>query len=187
MVRFRVKALNSDVAGATVIIKDATGLPLYTLTTDQFGYTPEVTLSSDFYLDRNWNNQVGEQDVDVVVSPGPPAITKQLDENTCSDGYDNDGDTLYDEEDPDCATGREIPAYSVEAFKFGKGVYEYDFTLNGPVDDIINLVNMPPTVAVTQPELTSFARIVTVTGTAHDGNPPSMQTILLHSRSSLEL
>ena len=172
LVRFRVKALNSDVADATVIIKDATGLPLYTLTTDQYGYTPEVTLSSDFYLDRNWNNQVGEQNVDVVVSPGPPAITKQLDENTCSDGYDNDGDTLYDEEDPDCATGREIPAYSVEAFKFGKGVYEYDFTLNGPVDDIINLVNMPPSVAVTQPELTSFARVVTVSGTAWDGNAP---------------
>ena len=31
---------------------------------------------------------------------------------------------------------------------------------------------MPPTVAVTQPELTSFARIVTVSGTAWDGNSP---------------
>ena len=59
LVRFRVKALNSDVAGATVIIKDATGLPLYTLTTDEFGYTS--LLSSDFYLDRNGTTKLGNK------------------------------------------------------------------------------------------------------------------------------
>ena len=172
LVRFQVKASNINVDGATVIIKESTGLPLYTLTTDQFGYTPEVTLPSDFYLDRNWNNVVGEQGVDVIISPGPPAITETLDENTCSDGYDNDGDTLTDENDPDCVNGREIPEYSVEAYKFGKGIMEYDFVLNGPVDDIINLVNMAPSVTVEQPELTSFARIVTLSGTAWDGEAP---------------
>ena len=172
LVRFQVKASNINVDGATVIIKESTGLPLYTLTTDQFGYTPEVTLPSDFYLDRNWNNVVGEQDVQVIITPGPPAITETLDENTCSDGYDNDGDTLTDENDPDCANGREIPEYSVEAYKFGKGIMQYDFVLNGPVDDIINLVNMAPSVTVEQPELTSFARIVRLSGTAWDGEAP---------------
>ena len=91
--------MNSDVDGATVVIKNSTGFPLYSLTTDQFGYTPEVTLPSNFYLDRNWNNQVGEQGVTVVLDPGPPAITTVMDENTCSDGYDNDGDTLTDDDD----------------------------------------------------------------------------------------
>ena len=38
LVRYQVKAKNSNVAGATVIIKDATGLPLYELTTDEFGF-----------------------------------------------------------------------------------------------------------------------------------------------------
>ena len=172
LVRFQIKALNSNVDQATVILKNSTGSPLYTLTTDQFGYTPEVTLPSDFYLDRNWNNQVGEQGVTVVVEPGPPAITTTMDENTCSDGYDNDGDTLTDANDPDCASGREIPTYSIEAYKFGKGIYEADFTLTGPIDDIINLDNMPPTVTLTQPDFTSFARTVSLSGLAWDGEAP---------------
>ena len=79
---------------------------------------------------------------------------------------------MTDENDPDCVNGREIPEYSVEAYKFGKGIMEYDFVLNGPVDDIINLVNMAPSVTVEQPELTSFARIVTLSGTAWDGEAP---------------
>ncbi len=172
LVRFQIKASNSNVNEATVVIKNSTGFPLYSLTTDQFGYTPEVTLPSDFYLDRNWNNQVGEQGVTVVVDPGPPAITTTMDENTCSDGYDNDGDTLTDANDPDCASGREIPSYSVEAYKFGKGIYEFDFTLVGPIDDIINLDNMPPSVTLTQPEFTSFARTVSLSGSAWDGEAP---------------
>ena len=179
LVRFQIKALNNDVEGATVIIKNSTGFPLYTLTTDQFGYTPEVTLPSDFYLDRNWNNQVGEQGVTVVLDPGPPALTTVMDENTCSDGYDNDGDTLTDDNDPDCASGREIPAYSVEAYKFGKGVYEFDFSLTGPIDDIISLDNLPPSVTLTQPEFTSFARIVSLSGTAWDGIAPPYATDII--------
>ena len=179
LVRFQVKALNSDVDGATVVIKNSTGFPLYSLTTDQFGYTPEVTLPSNFYLDRNWNNQVGEQGVTVVLDPGPPAITTVMDENTCSDGYDNDGDTLTDDDDPDCATGREIPSYSVEAYKFGKGIFQSNFNLTGPIDDIISLENMPPSVTLTQPEFTSFARIVSLSGTAWDGLAPPYATDII--------
>ena len=182
LVKFRVKASNTDVDGATVIIKDAIGKQLYSLTTDEFGYTPEVTLPSDFYLDRNNNHLVGEMNVtaELLNISGGNSIVLQLDENTCSDGYDNDGDTLVDSEnltganfDPDCSNGgREIPEYSVEAFKFGKGLADFDFVLNGPMDDIINLVNKAPSVTVAQPESTSFARIVSLSGTAWDGEAP---------------
>ena len=174
LVKFRVKASNVDVEGATVIIKDAVGTPLYTLTTDAQGYTEEVTLASNFYLDRNNNHVVGESNVQVQLAnaSGGAPIVRTLDENTCSDGYDNDGDTLTDDADGDCATGREIPSYKVEAFKFGKGTYEYDFVLTGPVDDIIALENMAPSVTVEQPELTSFARVVSLSGTAWDGEAP---------------
>ena len=57
------------------------------------------------------------------------------------------------------SVAEKIPQYKVEAFKFGKGVLEYDFVLTGPVDDIISLQNMAPSVTVEQPELTSFARV----------------------------
>ena len=53
LVRYQVKAKNSNVAGATVIIKDATGLPLYELTTDSFDLRNKFPLPSDFLLDRN--------------------------------------------------------------------------------------------------------------------------------------
>ena len=75
MVKFRVKASNVDVEGATVIIKDAIGTPLYSLITNSQGYTEEVTLASNFYLDRNLNNIVGESNVQVQLpnaSGGPP-------------------------------------------------------------------------------------------------------------------
>ena len=63
LVKFRVKASNVDVEGATVIIKDAIGTPLYSLITNSQGYTEEVTLASNFYLDRNLNNIVGESNM----------------------------------------------------------------------------------------------------------------------------
>ena len=174
LVKFRVKAANVDVEGATVIIKDAVGTPLYTMTTDAQGYTDEVTLASNFYLDRNNNHVVGENNVQVQLAnaSGGPPIVRTLDENTCSDGYDNDGDTFTDDSDSDCLNDREIPKYRVEAYKFGKGIYEYEFELTGPVDDIISLVNMAPSVTVEQPELTSFARVVALSGTAWDGEAP---------------
>ena len=125
LVRYQVKAQNSNVYDATVIIRDATGLPLYTMQTDAFGFTPEVSLPSDYLLDRNWNNFVGETNVLI------PGVGVYIDENSCADGYDNDGDTKYDDEDDDCVGGRELPFYSVEAFKFGKGQDEFDFVLSG--------------------------------------------------------
>ena len=175
LVRYQVKAKNSNVADATVVISDATGLPLYTLQTDAFGFTPQISLPSDFYLDRNWNHLVGESNVEVTVSPG---ITEFMDENTCSDGYDNDGDTFVDDGDQsqssqdtsNCDTGnRELPFYSVNAYKFGKGADSFDFVLNGPIEDIISLDNLKPSVAVTQGDGASFATTATLTGTAWDG------------------
>jgi hypothetical protein len=175
LVRYQVKAKNSNVFDATVVISDATGLPLYTLQTDAFGFTPEISLPSDFYLDRNWNHLVGESNVEVTISPG---LTEFMDENTCSDGYDNDGDTFVDSADQSLSSGdtsncdlgnRELPFYSVAAFKFSKGTKDFDFVLNGPIDDVINLDNLKPSVAVTQGDGASFATTVTLTGTAWDG------------------
>ena len=104
---------------------------MYELTTDSFGFTQQVSLPSDFLLDRNWNHFVGETGVTVPGSdPNNPTI---LDEDTCSDGYDNDGDTFVDEDDPDCANGRELPFYIVEAYKFGKGKKDFDFVLSGSI------------------------------------------------------
>ncbi len=167
LVRYQVKAKNSNVAGATVVIKDATGLPLYELTTDSFGMTQQVSLPSDFLLDRNWNHIVGETGVTVPgTDPSNPVV---LDEDTCSDGYDNDGDTFVDDADPDCANGRELPFYIVEAYKFGKGKKEFDFVLNGQIDDVISLDNVRPSVTVEQNDGTSFAINAVITGTAWDG------------------
>ena len=167
LVRYQVKAQNSNVAGATVIIKDATGLPMYELTTDSFGFTQQVSLPSDFLLDRNWNHFVGETGVTV---PGSNPTTI-LDEDTCSDGYDNDGDTFVDEDDPDCANGRELPFYIVEAYKFGKGKKDFDFVLSGSIDDVISLDNQRPSVTVQQYDGDSFAINAVITGTAWDGQP----------------
>ena len=167
LVRYQVKAQNSNVAGATVIIKDATGLPLYELTTDSFGFTQQVSLPSDFLLDRNWNHVVGE--TGVTVPGSDPSNPEVLDEDTCSDGYDNDGDTFVDEADPDCANGRELPFYIVEAYKFGKGKKDFDFVLSGPIDDVISLDNQRPSVTVEQYDGDSFAINAVLTGTAWDG------------------
>jgi hypothetical protein len=169
LVRYQVKAQNSNVVDATVIIRDASGLPLYTLTTDAFGFTPEVSLPSDFLLDRNWNHNVGETNVQipgVLDSDGNPVF---IDENSCADGYDNDGDTKVDSEDGDCTGGRELPFYTVEAYKFGKGQKDFNFVLSGAIDDVINLVNLKPSVTVTQNDGYSFATTATLSGGAWDG------------------
>ena len=169
LVRYQVKAKNSNVVDATVVIRDATGLPLYTLTTDAFGFTPEVSLPSDFLLDRNWNHKVGESNVQipgVTDGAGNPVF---IDENSCADGYDNDGDTKVDSEDVDCTGGRELPFYSVEAYMFGKGQKEFDFVLSGSIDDVINLDNLKPSVTVAQNDGFSFATTVSLTGSSWDG------------------
>ena len=165
LVRYQVKASGSNVADATVVIRDSVGLPLYELDTDPFGFTDFVSLPSDFLIDRNWNHVVGDTSVDV---PGTPTV-ESIDENSCADGYDNDGDTKVDSADEDCANGREQAFYTVEAFKFGKGEKTFSFTLNGGVDDIINLDNLRPSVVVDQLDGASFATTVTLTGSAWDG------------------
>lgn len=184
LVRYQVKAKNSNVADATVVISDATGLPLYTLNTDAFGFTQFVSLPSDFLLDRNWNHQVGETNVQIpgeTDSSGNPIF---IDENSCADGYDNDGDTFVDSKDIDpdpvgsadtdsnsnCDAGnREMPFYSVNAYKFGKGTKEFNYVLTGPIDDVINLDNIKPSVTVEQNDGFSFATNAVLTGSAWDG------------------
>lgn len=165
LVRYQVKSAGSNVAGATVVIKDANGKPLYSMETDAFGFTPQVSLPSDFMLDRNWNHIVGESNVDV---PGTVAI-ENITENSCSDGYDNDGDTRVDNADNDCENGRELAFYTVEAYKFGKGENEFTFSLTGGIDEVINLQNLRPSVTVDQIDGASFAQTVTITGSAWDG------------------
>ena len=178
LIQYQVKAKNSNVAGATVVIKDATGLPLYELTTDALGYTQEVSLPSDFLLDRNWNHVVGDKNAAI---PGTNDGTGQpivVDEDSCADGIDNDGDTFVDEFDlssgagdnSNCENGnREMPFYTVEAFKFGSGTKELSYVLSGPVNDVINLDNLRPGVTVNEQDGTSFATTVRLTGQAWDG------------------
>ena len=155
LVRYQVKADNSQVSDALVTIKDANGKPLYNMTTDSYGYTPWVTLPSNFHIDTNWNH--------LAVDPG---------EDSCSDGADNDGDTLTDGQDPDCDPlngTREMPTYSVDAKKFGKGTSVHDFTLTGIIDEVIHLTNLAPSVSIDQNDGTSFARTVSISGSAYDG------------------
>ena len=166
LVRYQVKAKNSNVAGATVIIRDATGLPLYELTTDAFGFTQQVSLPSDFLLDRNWNHQVGDKNAAIPGSGVPPVL---VDEDSCADGIDNDGDTMVDGDDSDCLNGREMPFYTVEAFKFGMGAKDFSYVLSGPIDEVINLENLRPSVSVNQQDGASFATTVSINGQAWDG------------------
>lgn len=153
LVRYQVKADNSQVSDALVTIKDANGKPLYNMSTDSYGYTPWVTLPSNFHIDTNWNH--------VATDSG---------EDSCGDGSDNDGDTLIDGQDPDCQNGgREMPTYTVDAKKFGKGTATDSFTLTGMVDEVISLTNVAPSVSIDQNDGTSFARSIVISGSAHDG------------------
>ena len=153
LVRYQVKADNSQVSEALVTVKDANGKPLYNMTTDAYGFTPWVTLPSNFHIDTNWNH-----------------LATDLGEDSCGDGADNDGDTLVDGQDPDCQNGgREMPTYSVDAKKFGKGTSVHEFTLTGMIDEVIHLANIAPHVNVDQNDGTSFARTISVTGSAYDG------------------
>lgn len=169
LVRYQVKAKNSNVAGATVVIRDATGLPLYELDTDAFGFTQQVSLPSDFMLDHNWNHQVGERSVSVPGSDDGTGQPIVMDEDSCADGIDNDGDTLVDSDDADCLNGRELPFYTVDAYKFGSGKKNLTFVLSGEIDEVINLENLRPSVSVDQADGASFATNVVITGESYDG------------------
>lgn len=154
LVRYQVKADNSQVSDALVTIKDANGKPLYNMSTDAYGYTPWVTLPSNFHIDTNWNH-----------------IATDAGEDSCGDGSDNDGDTLVDGQDPDCQNGgREMPTYTVDAKKFGKGTANDDFTLTGMIDEVISLTNIAPSVSIDQNDGASFARSIVISGSAHDGD-----------------
>ena len=162
LVRYQVKANNNQVAGAKVLIKDSFGKELYNLQTDQFGFTQWVTLASNFHIDHNWNRIWNEPDVDQNWAA----------EDSCTDAIDNDGDGVADENDPDCAEGsgtRELSVYLVEVDKFDKGRSSHSFTLTGSIDQVINLENIAPSVRVNQLEGSSFARIISLSGTAWDG------------------
>ena len=164
LVRYQVKAKNSQVADAQVRISDAFGKELYDLRTDQFGFTQWVTLASNFHIDHNWNRIWNEAYND--------STTNWIAEDSCTDAIDNDGDGLADSEDPDCFEGsgtRELSVYFVDVEKFDKGRSSQSFTLTGPIDRVINLDNMAPSVRVDQQEDSSFARIISLTGTAWDG------------------
>lgn len=162
LVRYQVKAKNSQVAGATVRIMDSFGKELYDLKTDQFGFTQWVTLASNFHIDHNWNRVWNEPDL----------AANWIAEDSCTDAIDNDGDGVSDELDPDCAEGsgtRELSVYRVDVDKFDKGRSSQIFTLSGSIDQVINLENMAPSVRVDQLEDKSFARIISLTGSAWDG------------------
>ena len=161
LVRFRATVNGVRVGGATVLLEDAHGNDMYDMDTDPFGFTPWVALPSDFHLDIRGN---GDNPNDFAGDPG---------ENSCSDGIDNDGDLLYDSDDPDCQQGsatRELSKYYVTTYKFGKGYEKHWFNLTGTLDQVISLDNMAPTVTVTQLDGHSFKRQVNFTGSGWDGN-----------------
>ncbi|MAK77884.1 MAG: hypothetical protein CL992_01195 [Euryarchaeota archaeon] len=162
LVRYQVRALVDDqsipVPDALVSIKDPSGVEIFNITTDADGYTPRLPLASDFHLDfrgngENPNNRVGD--------PG---------ENSCADGFDNDGDGVADYRDSDCqGSGRELARYLIYAEAWGGGQYTGDLTLTGTVDSTLLLSNMAPTVNVNQQDGVSFGRVIEITGSAWDG------------------
>ena len=160
LVRYRVLAKGAFVPDADVVIKDSHGNDLYNLSTDGFGFTPWIVLPSDFHLDFRGNGN------------NPDGFVNDPLENSCQDGFDNDGDLLYDMDDDDCANGgRETSAYFVSGWKFGKGSVDTTLLLNNQVDDVLSLQNEVPTVLLdtNYVDSASFKRTISVTGTAYDG------------------
>ncbi len=166
IVKFRTLVEGVRVGDATILIEDSRGDDLYTLTTDSLGWTPEISLASDFHLDMTGGGPGGIN---------PDRYADDASENSCSDGIDNDGDFIFDANDPDCQNGensRELSLYYVSAYKFGKGYKKYSITMTsqvGVLSEIISLENKDPTVTVDQSDGYSFKRSVNFTGTAHDG------------------
>lgn len=153
LVRLRAMVQGVHVSNADIIIRDAIGREVYNMTTDPWGYSPWVSLPSDFHIDTNWNH-----------------LANDPNENSCDDGIDNDGDSKKDTLDPDCQNGgREMSTYHVTASKFGKGSADYTFNLTGRLDDVVSLINIAPSVVVDQQDNQAFKRIITMTGSAVDG------------------
>ncbi len=164
MVRFQTLVNGERVVDANVLIEDALGNDLYSIYTEDDGYTPWFALPSDFHLDFRG---LGGGD-------NPDGFADDEYEDSCSDGIDNDGDLTIDTDDDDCdylAGTRELSRYFYTAYKFGSGYARSNFTLtDSTMQDTINLANQAPTVYVTQSDGHSFRKVVNLTGSAHDGN-----------------
>ena len=166
IVKFRTIVEGVRVGGATVLIEDSHGEDLYSLTTDSQGWTPEVSLASDFHLDMTGGGPGGIH---------PDRYADDDGENSCSDGLDNDGDLIYDSDDPDCQAGsssRELSKYYISGYKFGKGYKKYSIMMTsqtGVLTEIVSLENLAPSLSVSQNDGHSFKRSVNFTGTSHDG------------------
>ncbi len=163
LVKFQALVNGERVEGASILVEDALGNDLYDIETMSDGYTPWFALPSDFHLDfrglGGGNNPDGFADDEY--------------EDSCSDGIDNDGDLVLDSEDDDCnhsAGTRELSLYRYTAYKFGFGLDSGEFTLDdSSYQGTANLVNLAPSVSVTQDQGHSFRKVVNITGNAHDG------------------
>ena len=162
LVRIRATVGGVRVPDATIMIEDAHGNDIYNMQTDSQGFAPWVALPSDFHLDIRGNGN------------NPDGFADDEGENSCSDGIDNDGDLLYDSNDPDCNQGssvRELSMYYVTAYKFGKGYHRSTFNLTGiNYEDTLSMSNLAPSLLVTQEDGHSFKRTINFTGYAWDGN-----------------
>ena len=151
------------VDNANVLIEDALGNDLYSLYTDEDGYTPWFALASDSHLDFRG----------LAGGDNPDGFADDEFEDSCSDGIDNDGDLTIDNNDDDCdysAGTRELSRYYYTAYKFGFGYDRNDFIIqDSTYQDVINLVNTGPSISVIQETGHSFRKVVNFTGSAHDG------------------
>ena len=163
LVRFQALINGLKVSDALVLIEDALGNDLYSLTTDQDGYTPWFSLPSNFHLDFRG---LGGGD-------NPDGFADDEYEDSCSDGIDNDGDLTIDTDDDDCDYSqgtRELSRYFYTIYRFDSGYQTGEFTLSeSTYQDSIELVNLAPSVSVTQDDYHSYRNIVNITGSAHDG------------------
>ena len=164
LVRFQALINGEKVPDALVLVEDALGNDLYSITTKSDGYTPWFSLPSNFHLDFRG---LGGGD-------NPDGFADDEYEDSCSDGIDNDGDLSIDTNDDDCDYSqgtRELSRYFYTIYRFGFGYNTGEFTLtDSTYQDSIELVNLAPTMTVTQTQDHSFRRIVNVTGTAADGD-----------------
>jgi hypothetical protein len=163
MVRFQTLVDGMKVENTNVLIEDALGNDLYSLYTDQDGYTPWFALASDSHLDFRG----------LAGGDNPDGFADDEYEDSCSDGIDNDGDLTIDDDDLDCdytAGTRELSRYYYTAYRFGFGYARSDFVIQDVTyQDTINLLNSGPSVSVVQNNGHSFRKIVNFTGSAHDG------------------
>ncbi|MGY8715423.1 MAG: hypothetical protein ACKVI6_03185 [Candidatus Poseidoniales archaeon] len=163
LVRFQALINGEKVSDALVLIEDALGNDLYSILTVSDGYTPWFSLPSNFHLDFRG---LGGGD-------NPDGFADDEYEDSCSDGIDNDGDLTVDSNDVDCNYSegtRELSRFFYTIYRFGFGYATGEFTLEeSTYQDSINLVNLAPSVQITQSNGHSYRKIVNITGNAHDG------------------